>query len=179
MFLAGIHGKCAPWTPDTNIRAGRSSDQSSSAINGRQRLLVKTVIDVFLGFRHRWFHQTGDLAQLDHGLNAFHVDLAAWRKAESRAQAFDIHSFGSGFVVAILGEKDSYNFLLILRIRYPIGGPNHRADETHEQLVILIGPVAPRRAEPPRVVLDVVFGLGEDFEAAFLNLIVGEAHHGA
>src|SRR5262245_10209220 len=36
-----------------------------------------------------------------------------------------------------------------------------------------------RRAESPRIVLDVVFGLGEDFEAALLNLVVGQAHHGA
>src|SRR5262245_49633420 len=109
------------WTPDRNIRGRRSSDKNSSTIQSRQRLFVEALVNVFLGFRHRWFHQTGDLAQLDHGLNAFHVNLAAWRKTESWAQAFGIHSFGSGFVVAILGEKDSYNFFLILWIRYPIG----------------------------------------------------------
>src|SRR5215475_13769590 len=148
-------------------------------VNTRQRLLVKTVINIFLGFRHRWFHQTGDLAQLDYRLDAFHVDLAACREAESKTEAFGIHSFGSGFVVAIFRKKDSDHFLLMLRIRYPIGGPNHGADETHEQALILIGPLAPRRAEPSRVLLNVVFGLGEDFEAALLNLVVGEAHHGA
>ena len=42
-----------------------------------------------------------------------------------------------------------------------------------------VGPLAPRRAESPRVVLDVVFGFGEDFETALVNLVVGKAHHGA
>src|SRR5262249_32828811 len=118
------------------MREVTSLDQTSSAINGCECLFVEALVNILLGFRHRWFHQTGDLAQLDYRLDAFHVDLAARCKTESWAQAFIIHSFGSGFVGAIFGEEDSDNFFFVLRIRYPISGPNHGADETHEQVLI-------------------------------------------
>ncbi len=42
-----------------------------------------------------------------------------------------------------------------------------------------VGPFTPGGAETARILFDVIFGLGEDFEAALFDFLVGHAHHRA
>src|SRR5207247_10700022 len=104
-----------PRFPYTTLFRSKSQNRSSdhphvprprSFIQGRQRLFVKALINVFFWLGHRRLHQTGGLAQFNNRADAFDVDPAAWSEAESGTDALLVSFLGPGSIIFVLGQQE-------------------------------------------------------------------------
>src|ERR1051325_6297 len=152
---------------------------SAVLLQRSKRFPVEPLVDIFLGFWQGGFYESRRLPELDERLNALPVDAASRRKTELPAGTFLIILLGAGAIAFVFRKKNLDHFLVVVGIRHPVGGPNHRANEPDEEIFMTAGPVAPGRAETARVMRDVVFRFGKYFEAALLDLLIAQPHHRA